>query len=176
MRRQLHDGRRDGLTPVEPLNPDAIRSFSDLLEAMGRTSFGGRRLGEAIEVMKAMLQDRDCFVVGTFSGAMTIAKMGRILCRMIDYGMLQAIVATGALVAHGFSESIGGTHYKVNPNLSDAELFAKGYNRVYDTLEMEANLNTVEHVVSATLARIPVGTVLCSELLTRELGKTLAEE
>ena len=33
--------------------------------------------------------------------------------------------------------------------MSDEELFQKGYNRVYDTLEMEANLNYVEHVVGA---------------------------
>jgi deoxyhypusine synthase len=105
---------------------------------------------------------------------MTIAKMGMLICRMIDHGMVQAIVSTGALMAHGFSESIGGTHYKARPGTSDSELFAKGYNRVYDTLEMEANLNSVDEVVSATLRRIPQGTVLSSEYLTRELGKTLA--
>jgi len=141
---------------------------------MGRTSFGGRRLGEAFEVMKEMILDPDCYVVGTFSGAMTIAKMGTLLCRMIDHGMIQAVVATGALMAHGFSESIGCTHYKADPKMTDAELFSKGYNRVYDTLEMEANLNSVEQVVSATLARIPEDAVLCSEFITRELGRTLA--
>ncbi len=175
MRRKLHDGRRDGLVPVESLNPDDTRSFSDLLKAMGRTSFGGRRLGEAFEIMHEMILDPDCYVVGTFSGAMTIAKMGTIICRMIDQGMLQAVVATGALMAHGFSESIGCTHYKANPKMSDPELFARGYNRVYDTLEMESNLNNVEQVVSATLARIPKDAVLCSEFITRELGRTLAE-
>jgi deoxyhypusine synthase len=94
MERKLQDGRRDGLVAVESLNPDEIRSFSDLLDAMGRTSFGGRRLGEAFAVMQEMILDPDCYVVGTFSGAMTIAKMGTILCRMIDHGMLQAVVAT----------------------------------------------------------------------------------
>lgn len=175
MRRKLHDGRRDGLVAVQSLNPDEIRSFSDLLDAMGRTSFGGRRLGEAFAVMQEMVLDPDCYVVGTFSGAMTIAKMGTILCRMIDHGMLQAVVATGALMAHGFSESIGCTHYKASPRISDSELFARGYNRVYDTLEMEANLNSVEQVVSATLARIPQDAILYSEFITRELGRTLTE-
>jgi deoxyhypusine synthase len=113
--------------------------------------------------------------VATFSGAMTIAKMGTLICRMIDHGMIQAIVSTGALMAHGFSESIGGTHYKVDPAIPDSELFARGYNRVYDTLEMEANLNQVERVVSATLKRLPEDLELSSELLTRELGRTLAE-
>ena len=175
MPREYHDGRQDGLIPVVSLNPDEIHSFSDLLQAMGRTSFGGRRLGEAFDVMKEMVLDPDCYVVATFSGAMTVAKMGTILCRMIDHGMIQCVISTGALMAHGFSESIGCTHYKVNPKVSDSELYARGYNRVHDTLEMEANLNSVEQVVSATLRRIPKDAVLYSEYLTRELGRTLAE-
>jgi deoxyhypusine synthase len=60
--------------------------------------------------------------------------------------------------------------------MSDEELFRKGYNRVYDTLEMEANLNYVEHVVAQTTKRINHDQPLSSEILTRELGKTLAEE
>ena len=176
MRRRFHDGREDGLEPVVSLNPDEIHSFSDLLEAMGRTSFGGRRLGEAFEVMKQMILDPDCTVVATFSGAMTIAKMGTIICKMIDHGMIQAVVSTGALVAHGFSESIGGVHYKVAPGFDDQDLWVKGYNRVYDTVEMEANLNQVEAVVGKTLRRLAPDDVLCSESLTRELGRTLAED
>jgi deoxyhypusine synthase len=60
--------------------------------------------------------------------------------------------------------------------MNDEDLFRKGYNRVYDTLEMEANLNYVEHVVARTLKRIKPDQPLSSETLTRELGKTLAEE
>ena len=53
---------------------------------------------------------------------------------------------------------------------------AERIDRVYDTLEMEANLNYVEHVVTQTLKRLDNDRPLSSETLTRELGKTLAEE
>src|SRR6059036_2806232 len=152
--REFHDGAQDGLEPLEPLDPAKIRSFSELLVAMSKTAFGGRRLGEAYDILSAMIEDPDCDVVMTISGAMTIAKMGKIISTMIDRGMVQAIVATGALVAHGLSEAVGKTHYKVNPSMDDVELFHKGYNRVYDTVEMEANLNYVETVVSHTLERL----------------------
>ena len=148
--REFHDGAKDGFEALEPLNPDAIQSFDDLLVAMRKTAFGGRRLGEAYEVLWAMIEDRDCSVVMTLSGAMTIAKMGKIISSMIDHGMVQCVVSTGALIAHGLSESVGKTHYRVPPSVSDEELFKKGYNRVYDTLEMEANLNYVEHVYDAS--------------------------
>lgn len=174
--REFHDGADDGLEALEPLDPDKIRSFSDLLVAMRKTAFGGRRLGEAFDVSWAMISDPDCFVVLTLSGAMTIAKMGKIISGMIDHGMVQAVVSTGALIAHGLSESVGKTHYRHDPSMSDEELFEKGYNRVYDTLEMEANLNYVEHVVSRTLKRVPPEQVLSSEILTKELGRTLVDE
>jgi len=174
--REFHDGAKDGLEALEPLDPDSIRSFSDLLVAMRKTAFGGRRLGEAFEVLSAMVADPDCTVVMTLSGAMTIAKMGKIISSMIDHGMVQAVVSTGALIAHGLSESVGKTHYRHDPAMTDEELFQKGYNRVYDTLEMESNLNYVEQVVSRTLKRLPVDQPLSSEILTRELGRTLVDD
>lgn len=174
--REFHDGAKDGLEPLEPLDPTHIHSFAELLVAMRKTAFGGRRLGEAFDVLSTMIGDPDCKVVLTLSGAMTIAKMGKIISTMIDHGMVHVIVSTGALIAHGLSESIGKVHYRHHPAMTDEELFRKGYNRVYDTLEMEANLNYVEHVVAQTLKRFETGQPLSSEQLTRELGKTLAEE
>jgi len=171
--RTFHDGESDGLEALEALDPETIHSFSDLLSAMKKTAFGGRRLGDAFEILSKMIEDPDCAVILTLSGAMTIAKMGKIICSMIDRNMVQAVVSTGALIAHGLSEAVGKTHYKYHPSMTDTELYEKGYNRVYDTLEMETNLNHVERVVSQTLKRLTPDTPISSEILTREIGKTL---
>jgi deoxyhypusine synthase len=120
-----------------------------------------------------MVRDAQCKVVLTLSGAMTIAKMGRVISTMIDHGMVHAIVSTGALMAHGLSEAVGLVHYRHDPTMSDEELFAKGYNRVYDTLEMEANLNYVEEFSSRALDALR-GQELSSEIICRALGKELA--
>ncbi len=176
MPRQFHDGRDDGLTPLESLDLDEVTSFSDLLRAMSKTAFSGRALGVALDVMVAMVRDPDCKVVLTLSGAMTIAKMGKVITKMIDTGMVQAIVSTGALMAHGLSEAVGLAHYRHDPRLSDKELFDKGYNRVYDTLEMEANLNDVEEFNARALERLGAEQELSSELVCRTLGELLAEE
>ncbi len=174
--REFHDGAQDGLEPLEPFDPEKVRTFNDLLVAMRKTAFGGRRLGEAFEVLSAMIGDPDCLVIMTLSGAMTIAKMGKIICTMIDRKMVHVVISTGALVAHGLSESVGKLHYKHDPAMDDTELFEKGYNRVYDTLEMESNLNYVEQVVARTMKRLPEDQQLSSEVLTRELGRTLVDE
>ena len=174
--RKLHDGREDGLQALESLDLDEVRSFAGLLRAMSKTAFSGRALGEALDVTLAMVKDPDCKVVLTLSGAMTIAKMGKVISKMIDTGMVHAVVSTGALMAHGLSEEVGLSHYRHDPRMSDEELFAKGYNRVYDTLEMEANLNYVEAFTAKALARLGPDEEFSSEIICRLLGQVLAED
>ena len=174
--REFHDGRSDGLVPLESLDLDKITSFAGLLRSMAKTAFNGRSLGEAFEVLLAMVRDPDCNVVLTLSGAMTIAKMGKVISKMIDTGMVQAVVSTGALMAHGLSEAIGMVHYRHDPRVTDEELFEKGYNRVYDTLEMEANLNYVEEFSSKALGSLGGEAQLSSEIICRTLGKVLSED
>jgi deoxyhypusine synthase len=143
---------------------------------MAKTAFSGRQLGEALDVLLAMVRDRDCRVVLTVSGAMTVAKQGRILCDVIDRGLVQAVVATGALMAHGLTESIGLTHYRYDPSQSDEKLHEQGYNRIYDTLEMEANLNTVEALVRQVLDRhAPPDGVWSSASICQAIGARLSE-
>ena len=174
--REFHDGRHDGLIALESLDLDKVASFSDLLHGMAKTAFSGRSLGEALDVVTAMVKDEDCKVVMTLSGAMTIAKMGKVISKMIDTGMVQAIVSTGALMAHGLSEAVGLVHYRHDPRMSDEELFEKGYNRVYDTLEMEANLNYVEEFSRKALDELGGEAELSSEIVCRALGRVLAEQ
>ncbi len=174
--RELHDGRSDGLLPLQSLDLSQIDSFSGLVRAMGRTAFGGRQLGNALDIVLAMARDEWCMVVLTLSGAMTVAKQGQIVCDVIDRGLVDAVVATGALVAHGVTESIGLAHYAVDPQADDTQLFDKGYNRIYDTLEMEANLNDVAQLVADVLNRVePEDGVWCSSRFCRALGSRLDE-
>lgn len=174
--RELHDGRDDGLQPLESLALEDARTFSELVRAMSKTAFGGRQLGEAADVLLSMFRDDSCQVVMTLSGAMTVAKQGRIICDMIDRGVVQAIVSTGALIAHGLTESIGLTHYRYESTQDDETLFRKGYNRIYDTLEMESNLNDVERLVRSVLSEVePDDGIWSSARLCRELGRKLSE-
>lgn len=176
MARDLHDGRRDGLRPLESLDLSQVRSFSDLVQSMHHTAFGGRQLGEALEVLLSMVRDEECTVVLTVSGAMTVAKQGTIICDLIDRGLVHAVVATGALMAHGLTESIGLTHYATEPGMDDSSLFEKGYNRIYDTLEMEANLNDVAELVTDVLDRSePDGGTWSSARFCRAVGERLDE-
>jgi deoxyhypusine synthase len=143
---------------------------------MSKTAFAGRQLGEAFEILLEMARNESCHVVLTLSGAMTVAKQGTIVCDMIDRGLVNSVVATGALIAHGLTESIGLTHYRYDPSKSDETLFEEGYNRIYDTLEMEANLIDVERLIVTTLSEVePEEGIWSSARLCRALGERLSD-
>jgi deoxyhypusine synthase len=174
-KRQLHDGRKDGLHPLVPLDIRTPRNFAEMLDGMANTAFGGRSLGEAFHVLKAMASDPDCYIVLTVSGAMTVAKMGRVICEMIENNLAHCVVCTGALMAHGLSEAIGGVHYKHEQRHSDRELYEWGYNRVYDTLEMEANLNQAQNVMAEVHDAMDPSRPTSSHEINREIGRRLLE-
>jgi deoxyhypusine synthase len=173
--RKLHDPVADRLIPLEPLDIGKIHSIDDLVRAMSKTAFTGRQLGEAADVLEAMARDKDCFVVMTLAGAMTVAKQGLVIAELIDRGIVNAIVSTGALMAHGLVEATGRAHFRHNPDLSDEELYEAGYNRVYDTLEPEQNLDDVERVMAAVFGTWDAGEVMCSYKLNRAIGAHLAK-
>lgn len=173
--RFMADGAADGLTPLEPLDVMKIRDFDEMLQAMSKTAFGGRNVGEAAEALEAMITDPDCSVVLTLSGAMTVAKMNLVITEMVERGWVQAVVSTGALITHGLVELAGMTHYKAEGAVNDEELYEKGYNRVYDTYEMEKNLNDLAGILREVFDELPRGERYGSYELLNRIGRFLAK-
>ncbi len=172
--RVLHDPVRDKLRPIYPLDLAQCRTINGLVRAMGDTAFTARQIGDAADVLEAMARDKDCFVVMTLAGAMTVGKMGLIFCDLIESGIVGAIVSTGALMAHGLVEATGLSHFRYEEGkMSDRELFHAGYNRVYDSLEPEVNLDHVEEVVEGVLNDWDADEAVCSWKLHGRLGDFL---
>jgi deoxyhypusine synthase len=171
--RKLHDPVEDKLIPVYPLDLSKAQSVDALLRGMADTAFTGRQLGEAADVLEAMARDKDCFVVMTLAGALTVAKQGLVICDLIDHGIVHGIVSTGALMAHGLVEATGRSHFRWNTAVSDEQLYDAGYNRVYDTLEPEKNLDDVEALVFEVLEQWNPKEMLCSWRLNQAIGAHL---
>jgi deoxyhypusine synthase len=175
--RVLHDPVKDKLRPIFPLDLSKCRTIDELVRAMGDTAYTGRQIGDAADVLEAMARDKQCFVVMTLSGALTVGKMGLIFCDLIESGIVDAIVSTGALMAHGLVEATGLSHFRYDPSkMDDRELFAAGYNRVYDSLEPETNLDHVEDVVDGILEEWDADEVVCSWKLHRKIGEYLTKQ
>jgi deoxyhypusine synthase len=174
--RVLHDPVKDKLRPIFPLDLSKCRTIDQLVRAMGDTAFTGRQVGDAADVLEAMARDKDCFVVLTLSGALTVGKMGLIFCDLIESGIVNAVVSTGALMAHGLVEATGLSHFRYDEKkMNDEQLFMAGYNRVYDSLEPETNLDAVEAVVDAIYDDWDHDEIVCSHKVHTRIGEYLVK-
>jgi deoxyhypusine synthase len=173
--RVLHDPVKDKLRPIFPIDLAKCQSIDELVRAMGDTAFTGRQIGDGADVLEAMARDQDCFNVMTLSGALTVGKMGLIFCDLIESGVIKAIVSTGALMAHGLVEATGHSHFRYDEKVSDVDLFEAGYNRVYDSLEPEINLDHVEEVMDLILDKWDPTEIACSWKIHRRIGEYLVK-
>ena len=65
----LATGYSDNFVPLEALDLSKVKTVNDLVTRMSKCSFGARNIGEAADVLEAMVRDKDCFKVLTLSGA-----------------------------------------------------------------------------------------------------------
>ncbi|UYP45775.1 putative deoxyhypusine synthase [Candidatus Lokiarchaeum ossiferum] len=122
---------------VEPFDPKKVKTVQDAFEALSHTSFQGRNLGKALDVMFQMVQEESCLKVLTLSGAMVPAGMEEIVCQLIEHHIIDAVVTTGANIIHSIVNSFDPTpehqaHYIGAEGVDDAELYKHRINRIYD--------------------------------------------
>lgn len=152
-------------------------SATELIASLSFHNGLAKEISDGAKTFKAMINDRNCTVFLTLSGAMTIAKMSLIICDMIDMGMVQGIASTGALMAHGLIESLGLKHFKYNPKISDRDLAKRCLNRVTDTLEPETNFDQVDETLDKILSKFGRNPKPISPIVFhRMVGKYLAEK
>jgi len=171
--------RGEGLVPLVPVDISKISDFDSALAAMEKTSFGGRQLGEAADILTAAFTDDNDLTVLTLSGAMTVAKQGLIICELLERKYVDIVISTGALITHGLIEGIEKSHYKA-PNMRDDQLYEKGMCRVYDTIELEVSFEHLSQTVAKNYERllpalktgVPSGS---ADFLSR-LGELLSEK
>src|SRR3984885_5653928 len=118
-----------------------------------------------------MARDKGFFGLLALAGALTGGKMGLVFCDLIESGIVRAIVSTGALMAHGLVEATGLSHFRYDPKMDDRELFLAGYNRVYDSIEPETNLDHVEEVVDHVFRKWDPEEIVCSWKVHRRIGE-----
>jgi deoxyhypusine synthase len=116
--------------------------------------FNARELVAAAKAYEAHIQAGGKMFV-TLAGAMSTARIGRILSRMIRAGYVHGICCTGANLEEDVFTLLAGNEYEHCPNwraLSAADekaLYDRGMNRVTDTCIPEDIMRHVEHRMHA---------------------------
>lgn len=169
----MNPTKRDYLrTPVEQLDPRAF-DLVPLLDAMGKTAFQARNLARAAHTYDRMLSDPDCTIILCLAGSLVSAGLGRTISVLLEHGMADAVVATGAnIVDQDFFEALGFRHYLGSPEVDDNVLRELHIDRIYDTFIDEDELRVCDRTVTEIADALPPRAYSSREFI-REMGRWL---
>ncbi len=127
-----------------------ITSFDarPILDQMDHMSFTSRDLARATQIFNMMLKDDKCSTILTLAGSTSAGGCMKVYADMIKFGMIDAIVATGAsIVDMDFFEALGFKHYQGTPFVDDKFLRDNYIDRIYDTYIDEESLQNCDNTI-----------------------------
>ncbi|WP_457591577.1 deoxyhypusine synthase [Geoglobus sp.] len=145
---------------------------SELVASLKDSAFNARRLGEAAEIYREMVENRT-FIFFTLAGAMIPAGMRGVIRGILNNGFASVLVTTGANVTHEVAEALGFHHKKGSEEADDVELSRQNVNRIYDVFIENSAFEGVEEFVSEIFQTME-GDLTSYEILW-EIGSHLPE-
>jgi deoxyhypusine synthase len=138
--------------PVEHVD---ITSFDarPIIDAYDKTAFQARNLARAAQTFDSMLADTECSVILTLAGSLISAGMKEAMITLVERGMVDAIVSSGAnIVDQDFFEGLGFRHYIAPgspecPVVDDPTLRELAIDRIYDTYIDEDELRVCDETM-----------------------------
>ena len=102
----------------------------------GFQAFNAGRLGEACRIFTDKMLDpaHDTTIGLTVAGALTPAGLGGCVIELMERGLVDFVISTGANLYHDLHYALNFTLHRGSPFLDDRELYADGVIRIYDVL------------------------------------------
>jgi deoxyhypusine synthase len=144
------------------------KTVSELLHAMGRTAYQGRRLAEATATWEAMLRADGLTIVMGFAGSMSTAGQWELVNWLIDNRFIDVLVSTGANVSEDIVDAMGPGYWQGSPDADNAALLQEDLNRYYDVYGKETDYREMELLLTEfTLTLDPRAVYSSMEVLYR---------
>jgi len=159
---------------IKHIKIDKDMKVSELVEGMKNMGFQARKISEAAQIFKEMIQDKDCKIFFGLAGAMIPAGMKNILIDMLNKGCIDVFVTTGANLTHDLIEALGNKHYKGNHLANDEELRERKIDRIYDVYLEDKVYEDLEKFFEKIYPDISKKEMNIKEFLW-EIGKNLGE-
>ena len=135
----------------EPIEHIDITDFDarPIIDRMARMSFSARDVARAAEIYNRMLADQSCSIILTLAGSTSAAGCMQLYSDLVEYNMVDAIVATGAsIVDMDFFEALGYRHYRGSSAANDRQLRELRIDRIYDTFIDEDELQICDRSIA----------------------------
>ena len=166
--------------PIRYYRPQGSADIRRLIED-GFQAFNAARLGEACRIYadKMLLPEHDTTIGLTVAGALTPAGLGGCIVELMERGLIDFVISTGANLYHDLHYALNFTLHRGSPFVNDVELYEEGVIRIYDVLFPATVLLETDQYIRDFLVRWgvngPVSTAelhyaLGQDLLTRQPG------
>ncbi len=143
---------------IRPVDVRKVRGLGDLLTAFQGTSIQARNLGRCLEVWENALTDpkRPTILLG-LSGPLIAAGLRRVLRDLVDWGLVDVVVSTGAVLYQDLyqSRSVGGRHWMGTPTADDVALRSLYLDRIYDTYVDELKFEETDRLIGRVTEEFP---------------------
>jgi deoxyhypusine synthase len=119
-----------------------------VIDAMRKMSFSSRDTARAADILNMALEDKACSPWLILAGSTSAGGCMHVYRDMVKYGMVDAVVATGAsIVDMDFFEALGFKHYQAAGQVDDNVLRGHYIDRIYDTYIDEEELQNCDHTI-----------------------------
>jgi len=165
--RTLAARRKSYLTrSVRPVDVTRLSGLGDLLTQFQTTSIQARNLGRCLEVWENALTDkkRPTILLG-LSGPLIAAGLRKVLRDLVDWGLVDVVVSTGAVLYQDLYQTIGGRHWMGTPNANDVELRDLYLDRIYDTYVDELKFEDTDRAIGRITEKFPARPASSREFL-----------
>ena len=146
--------------------PQGSKEVRHLIDE-GFQAFNAARLSEACRIFseKMLAPDEETTIGLTIAGAMTPAGIGGCVVEMMDRGLVDFIISTGANLYHDLHHALNFTLHRGSPFVDDVALYEQGIIRIYDVLFPATVLLETDAYIRDFLVRSKLeGPITTSEL------------
>lgn len=121
--------------PIRYYRPRGSADLTRLVDE-GFQAFNAGRLSEACQIFaeKMLAPENDTTIGLTIAGAMTPAGVGGCVIELMDRGLVDFVISTGANLYHDLHYALNFTLRRGSPFLNDIDLYQQGVIRIYDVL------------------------------------------
>jgi len=121
--------------PIRYYRPRGSADVRALVDE-GFQAFNAARLGEACRIFadKMLARDHDTTIALTVAGALTPAGLGGCVIELMERGLVDFLISTGANLYHDLHYALNFTLHRGSPFVDDRVLYDEGVIRIYDVL------------------------------------------
>jgi len=144
--------------PVRQIDLEKAQTIASLVESFQHASIQARNVGNVAKVYERMLTDseRPTILLG-LAGPLIAAGLRKVIRDLIEYGLVDVVVATGAILYQDYYQAQGFHHYKGTPEADDRKLRDLLIDRIYDTYVDEEKFNLLDTKIGRFADQLPPG-------------------